>query len=379
MTTGLAGRLKLGPTARILCGILLLLLWACQPLPKPAVETMPAYEAIFAPSQGWIGADAIYSVRLAPERMLWLFGDTFLGRVEGGRRLDAVIVNNTVAVQAGRLPDGAAVGFYTGFHVDGSPAAVIRPADGRGWFWIYDGIQTGSGLYLFLVQIERSEDPSVFGFRLIGNWLTRIPNPQEPPDRWRMEQKRMPWTVAAGRDQAVFGSALLVAGNDLYVYGARDGVVDGRLQKNMVIARVPVDRLEEFERWRFYSDGEWTAALEDASVVCEDVANEYSVSYLPRLDKYVLVYSESGLSPYILARAASDPVGPWSAPIQLYRCPEADWDARVFCYAGKAHPEVSTLPGELIVTYVSNATDLKLLEEDARLYRPRFLRVTFMP
>jgi hypothetical protein len=31
------------------------------------------------------------------------------------------------------------------------------------------------------------------------------------------------------------------------------------------------------------------------------------------------------------------------------------------------------------VTYVANATELKLLESDARLYQPRFLRLTFSP
>ena len=63
--------------------------------------------------------------------------------------------------------------------------------------------------------------------------------------------------------------------------------------------------------------------------------------------------------------------------MQVFRCPEVDWDPRVFCYAAKGHPELAAAADELVVTYMANATDFELLESDARLYRPRFLRVTF--
>jgi hypothetical protein len=375
--TALLPRLRL--FARGFLAACLLLLFACQPLPKPTVEVVPAYEALFSQSRGWIGADAIYSVTLAPGRTLWLFGDTFVGSIEDGRRRDAVIVNNSVALQTGLRPDAARIAFYFGSHGDGQPAALIEPADGRGWFWIYDGIRTAGGLFLFAVQIERTPDTSVFGFRLIGNWLCRIENPDDAPDRWQIAQRRLPWSTGGGEDQVLFGSALLTADRFLYIYGARDRQIEGRLQKSMIVARVRLDHLQDLDRWRYYADGRWSPSYREASAISDDVANEYSVSFLPQLGKYVLVYSESGLSPNILARLADNPAGPWGRPIRLYRCPEAGWDQRIFCYAGKAHPEVSMQAGELIVTYVSNATDLELLEADARLYRPRFLRVRFAP
>ena len=372
-------RSRLQPIIRIVSGVCLLLVLACQSLPRPTVEVLPEYEAFFSGSRGWIGADAIYSVALAPDQTLWLFGDTFVGTVEGGRRLDALIVNNSIAIQKGMPPRTAEIEFYFGRPTDGKPTAFIEPADSRGWFWIYDGVQTAGGLYLFLVQIERTPDSSVFGFRLIGNWLCRIENPADPPGRWRISQKRLPWSSDTGEDPILFGSALMKVGNYLYVYGARDRIIDGRLQKGMIVARVLLDQLDDIKQWRFYTDGQWLTDHREASAVSADVANEYSVSYLPRLGKYVLIYSEGGLSPNILARLAAAPTGPWGDPIQLYRCPESGWDARIFCYAAKGHPEVSTEAGELIVTYVSNATELELLEDDARLYRPRFLRVRFMP
>ena len=52
-------------------------------------------------------------------------------------------------------------------------------------------------------------------------------------------------------------------------------------------------------------------------------------------------------------------------------------DEDIFCYAAKGHPELSLTPDELIITYVANSTDFYKMAADARLYRPRFIRVRF--
>jgi hypothetical protein len=41
----------------------------------------------------------------------------------------------------------------------------------------------------------------------------------------------------------------------------------------------------------------------------------------------------------------------------VYRCPEAAWDKRIFCYAAKAHPMLASASDELIVTYAANSLD----------------------
>jgi hypothetical protein len=104
---------------------------------------------------------------------------------------------------------------------------------------------------------------------------------------------------------------------------------------------------------------------------------ELSVSYLPRLQRYVLVYTQNGLSENIRLRLAASPVGPWSAGTTLYRTPEMGWDKTYFCYAAKAHPELSRRDDELIVSYVCNSTDFWKMAADARIYFPKFLRVRF--
>jgi len=136
-----------------------------------------------------------------------------------------------------------------------------------------------------------------------------------------------------------------------------------------------------FQLLVFFRDGEWIADVDRASRICKNVASEFSVSFQPLLKQYVLVYTEKGFSEHSnssVIRISPNLYGPWSDPIQVYRCPEAQRDPRICCYAAKAHPEIAWSPEELILTYVANSCDgdLKVLA-DASLYRPRFLRVHF--
>jgi len=170
---------------------------------------------------------------------------------------------------------------------------------------------------------------------------------------------------------------VLLEGGYCYIYGTVDDAAGGVTVKHMIVARAPADRIGDFDSWRFFSGGNWVPEVDRAGRVCENVAGELSVSHQPAMGRYVLVYSEGGFSPNIVLRFSPRPEGPWGEPVVIYRCPEAGWDPRIFCYAAKGHPELAAAADELIVTYMANATDFALLESDARLYRPRFLRVTF--
>jgi hypothetical protein len=354
---------------------LVLLLTACQAVRRPefTVETLPRYEALFQRSTGWTGGDGVFSTALGGERFLWLFGDTFIGDVIDGRHVNADLVNNTIAIQSGRDPAGAAVAFAAGRSADGRPAAFFRPADGVGWFWPYHAVLTGEGLYIFLIQIERTTDPLAFGFKLAGTWLAQVSNPGEPPESWRVSQAKLPW----GNERRLFGSSVLLYGGDCYVFGSVDEAAEGFVRKNVILAKAPAGELSDFSRWRFWTPAGWVAEADSAAAVCANVANEFSVSFQPALGRYAMVYNRDSMSPEIVVRLAPAPHGPWGEPIFLYRCPEAEWDPRIFCYAAKGHPELAAAGEELIVTYITNSTDFALIESDARLYRPRFIKVRF--
>ncbi len=349
------------------------------PGPNVAVETLPNYDALFSNEDGWTGADGAYSVALNQHTIAWFFGDTWIGQIKNGQHVNATLVNNSVGIQHGRRPADAEMNFHFGRAGDGSPAALMRPADGRGWFWLFDGVLTAKGLYLFLIQVERTAGNAVFDFKVIGTWLGHVENPAELPSAWRVRQSRIPWSKFSASESILWGSAVLPIDNVLYIYGTTEDTGSTDRKKHMILARVPVSRLADYSRWRFYADGNWVSDFRQASPLSADMPHEYSVSYLPELKQYAAVYSQDGLSKNILARLSPEPQGPWSDPIRLYQCPEAEWDNSIFCYAAKAHAVLSQTPDQLIITYIANSVDFNKTASDARLYRPRFLRVTFKP
>jgi Domain of unknown function (DUF4185) len=349
-----------------------LLLGAEPPVVKSAAPA-PDLDALFNRVDGWIGADGAYSVALSPKRTLWLFSDTWIGKIQDGRRTDATIVNNTVGVQEGA---GGRLTYSIARGPDGKPVALIVPADRRGWFWLQAGVADRGRLSLFLNQVEKTNDKSVFGFRSVGLWLGTVANADQPPESWRVEQVRMPNTVFSKDRMLAWGAAALRVGDDLYVYGTDERRGKGLPNRQMVVARVPGASVGVFAAWRYFRDGLWGEDFRNASPLAGDIASEYSVT--PFGNRYLAVYTERGLSPRIMGRMADRPWGPWSVPAVLYECPEMGRDKKVFCYGAKAHPALSS-GQDLVVSYFVNSFDLWQVAREAKLYWPRFVRVTLSP
>jgi hypothetical protein len=141
----------------------------------------------------------------------------------------------------------------------------------------------------------------------------------------------------------------------------------------MVVARVPAASVADFAAWRYFRGGKWAEDYRDPSPLAGGIASEYSVTTLGK--RYLVVYTEQGLSPRIMGRMADRPWGPWSEPSVLYECPEMGRDRGVFCYGAKAHPSLSSAPN-VVVSYVVNSFDFWQVARDARLYWPRFVRLT---
>jgi hypothetical protein len=347
-------------------------LGAEPPVVKSAAPA-PDLDALFERADGWIGADGAYSVALSPKRTLWLFSDTWVGKVRAGRRTDATIVNNTVGVQEG---SGGRLTYTVARGRDGKPSALIVPADGRGWFWLQAGAADRGKLSLFLNQVEKTGDKSVFGFRSVGLWLGTVADADKPPGSWRVEQVKMPNAVFSKERILAWGAAVLRVGDDLYVYGTDERRGKGPPDRRMVVARVPAASVGTFAAWRYCRDGAWVEDFRNPSPLAGDLATEYSVT--PFGKRYLAVYTERGLSPRILGRTADRPWGPWSAPVVLYECPEMSRDKKVFCYAAKAHPALSS-GRDLVVSYVVNSYDFWQVAREAKLYWPRFVCVRLAP
>jgi len=358
---------------------ILLVLTACAPRPAINVKPVAEFDALFDRRQGWTGADGAYTVSLLDDTILWLFGDTWIGNIRDGRHVDAVLVRNTIALQTGKDPTKAQIEFNYSRSEDGRPDAFIRPEGGRGWFWPYHGYLAANGLYLFLIHLEEDTDPNSLGFRVIGNWLTHVGNPRDPPANWRIRFTPIPFNRGSAEGDVIFGSSVMKAGPFLYIYGTKDQLQNGWRNKVMIVVRVEEVRLAEFDRWQFWGIDGWGADSSGLQGLCDHMANEYSVSYFPNQKAYVVIYSPDGFGGTVALRTAPVPEGPWSGPVELYRCPEAGGKDGVFCYAAKGHPGLSESPSQLVVSYVYNSLDFDVIQNRAKLYRPHFLRIYFEP
>ena len=332
------------------------------------------WDALFQRETGWIGADGDYSIPLKGDTTLWLFSDTFVGKVKEGKRLDAVMINNSIALQRGtNAPE-----FFYGKTADGKPASFITPEHGspRGYFWLAHGIRTDRGLYFFMQRVVTVQSGTPFGFKVQDDWLAEVANPDAPPAQWRITQTQVPCTEVLEKGALIFGGAVLREGEYVYVFGgdSRPKAEKAGAQNGLVLARVPEKRLADFAQWRFLANGVWQEDYRKLTPLFPNVGSEFSVSWLPGRKAYAAVYSE-GIWGKILVRLAPGLTGPWGNPIQVFRCPEMDWPTKAFCYAAKAHPELVTAPDELLITYAANAWDFWDLFKNARLYWPRFVRV----
>jgi hypothetical protein len=129
---------------------------------EPAGKAAPEWDALFQRESGWIGADGVYSIPLTGDTTLWLFSDTFVGKVKDGKRLDARMINNSIALQRGtNQPE-----FFYGTAADGQPASFIKPEHGsrRDYFWLCHGVRTTRGLYFFLQRVVTVKPGTPFGF-----------------------------------------------------------------------------------------------------------------------------------------------------------------------------------------------------------------------
>jgi Domain of unknown function (DUF4185) len=361
------------PIRLITCLLLVGHLAEATPLVFTEARPIPEMDALFEQKDNWIGADGAYSVALTPEYTLWLFSDTWVGSVRDGKRTNATIVNNTFGLQEGHGA-GAKLQFVIRHDADGKPTAFLTPKDKRGWFWLHSGAYMGNRLFLFLMQIEKTDTNSVLGFRQIGESLGVVANPLDYPTAWRVEQCSLPCARFLPNHQVTFGAATLVEGEYLYIYGTDEGIETGSRDRYLIVARVPINKVADFSAWRYYAKGKWDVDYLKASRIADGMASECSVSFLPKAGQYVLIYTDRGFSPKIQARTSATPWGEWSAPTKVYQCPEMGRDKNIFCYAAKAHPSEGA-GGEMVISYVANSLDFWQVAADASLYWPRFIRV----
>jgi hypothetical protein len=385
---------------------------------RPQAVPDAKWDAVFDRTSGWTGGDGVGTVDLGHGRVLWLFGDTWIGEVAAGSHVPgSQMVNNSLGLhgsESRKMGDPPARGemrFYWGQNdARGRPTAWIVPDPLRvknstkrsdpehpcGWYWPTGGAVVAPGpqgrprLLVFLFHIGKAEDRTgIWAFKSLGGALAIIDNFDQPVEKWHVEQHEISSAINtdmakadSGLRETSWGMAAIwqpaetknTAGV-VYVYGIRD---QSPLNRQLLLARVPADAAQESGKWRFYTGGgKWSNRLRDAAPVAEDLVSELSVEEYAAGGRrmLVMVHSEPLFGRRIFVRTAARPEGPWASPTPIYTVAELDRNRTYFTYAAKGHMQLSR-PGELLISYVVNSQDFGAMFKDAAIYRPRFIRTS---
>jgi hypothetical protein len=377
---------------------------------------------------GWTGGDSTYSAALPNGSTAWLFSDSFIGRVDAsglrGGASSKFITGNTLVTQA---TSGAMNTYLTGssgtttrstfngypydtancpastYTVPAASSALFKPAtcadSNPCWYWAGDMfVDSSNNLRVFLRRYHSTGsgpfdvawDATAIGTIPTGN-LTATPTIVAAP-YWNLVQYG-----SAVTPNVTMKDNQNVDRNYTLVYGMRtEPAPNTRCVGSCAhVARVLNGAVTDPSKWEYYgtlangtygwtTDSSKTAPLIASSGSAPQVPNEYSVMQVSSCGGakcFVLLNNEvtGSFSTKLVARKASSPQGPWSAPIDVYTTPESS-QPTLYTYNAHLHPENVNSSG-VLVSYNVNSTaplgDPQSPFTNAANYRPRFVRVLF--
>jgi len=340
-----------------------------------SLEVDPVYkDMLYLRDNGWLGSDVGHSIVLSDDKSLWLFGDTFIGDLKDGVRVaGAPMINNTIGIQDRTKNPPDCMTFYWKTE-NGRPASFFPHQEGTpgAYYWPSAGMVLNGELFVYCWCVGGNAQ-GTGGWGGFGYALIRIPNPLDPPDQWI--QKAYTLDIPNGYS---FHSAIFVKEPYVYLYG----IVERR---QMAVARVKIDDLLKgglAESYEYYVEGpdgpHWGKEPVDCVPQFGPTNTECTVAYEPEWDLYTC-YTYNAGTPEIYLTTAPELTGPWSDPAPIYWIPEHHTlSFGIISYAVRQHPELSTKPGEVILTYATNAPGSianHFTEEGKDLYYPRFIRL----
>jgi hypothetical protein len=383
-------RVRMQLRVSIAVGVAVVCLLGASARSQPAAQTNAPGKALplFPNENGWLGADAAYSIPLGSGQSLWLFGDTFVGgRAARTRAQRTGMPRNSIGISQCDNQH-CTMQYYWNRKYQPHPRAFFDLA-GADWFWPLDGFITQGSLHVVLEEM-RAVGTGAFGFGNSAVILATIPNFHEPPTRWKIHYQK----ILSG-DFAVPGVSVVAGQSDFNPYPKDPNGATWvyfftlrKMAKQSVIAltRLPIASLSRVAQadgsWQYLSASDrwlpWTSPgvlAADAKTVLDYGYTEFTVRYHPEQARWIAVVPSTTLTEaravYSLAPALD---GPWSAPQTLLQYPEMkkgnpDNTANVFCYAAKEHPEFETSES-MLVTYACNSLVEEEVFKNMDLYHP---------
>lgn len=372
---------------------------SCQPKKEEnrevsySVQPAPEWTTLFTRTQGWLGADGIYSIPLngndadaSGDTVLFVFSDTMYGdtvRSRQSRMPGRVMINNSLMRLRGNEPREENARFIV--NVGNDTTSIFLPSTPKtqpgDYYWLGDGVvdhEAGDSLYIFGYRIHNTNDGSKFPFRQVGTTLLVCP----PHTLDFATAKQVDLSIVSPSDDpaaTIFGAGIYAntqasgapdPDGYLYIYGIRG------TSKDLIAARTKAGALEKFSSWEFKTSQGWSKDLQGATALADSISNEMSVSVIGP-GQYALIYQLGGIFSEICMRIGSSPAGPFGPRKVLWNTSYELTDKDLYTYNAKAHPALSK-PGELVISYNLNSFNfLEHIDRAPNFYHPRFIKVVF--
>lgn len=334
----------------------------------------------------WTGGDGTHSVRLPDGRLLWLFSDTFLGRVHGPpnpagesytwRDAAAPLVRNSaVLMRDGRLEGTLPAPLFP----DPSPDRWRWPVAAR-----VEPRSPGSSEQVLRVLLwvrQTAQHPWIYGVPTATEVATlSLPDLRPESVVTVLDQER----VADPSRRVLFGTTLVEEDGWTYVFGGDDGRPAARPASHAYVARVPDGGLADPAAWEYWNGSAWQNRARPEPVLGDGrrtgVGSAFSVAR--EEGTYVLFTMATGAKGLTTVASywACSPTGPWHGPAHEFT--PALPDAGTAAYNPQTHPELSE-DGRLVLSYDVNWLETggaaAMLSRNVSLYRPRFVTVRLAP
>lgn len=373
----------------------------------------PALQRLIDPrpdgrSPVWLGGDVAASVEIAPERAVWLFGDTIVGRLDpacsapqagcrhrpSSPEVESSVLANSAGTMRLRGPSRPLPIVKQFREIAGKPAPIFAGAHRGELWWPLAAARVGRTL-LVAVSVHRRAS----GLVPLENLYVRVRNPGDPPRAWVYDAHPVP-NAQVGLEAATpltWTTALVPLGEFVYAFGQKGVGFHART----VLSRMRGDSIGK-PGWRprpeylvhspSGGDPVWSDrfALESLQEI-DGLPGTSEATFERSPELGWVTFQIPPLSFEIRLYTADELAGPWHDRGVVYRVPppwsttlRTDcWSPEAGCgqdrfaaYAAKSHPELAP-PGGFALTYNVNllfgtlAAAVETAEQVADFYVPQ--------
>ncbi|KUL53079.1 MULTISPECIES: DUF4185 domain-containing protein [unclassified Streptomyces] len=341
-----------------------------------------------ARTDDWTGGDGTHSVRLPDGRVLWLFSDTFLGRVHAPpnpagqphtwRDDSAPMVRNSAVVMS---RSGALRRTLT--------APLFPDPAPQQWRWpVAARVEPRSPdaeekvVRVLLWSRMASQGPWIYGVPMATEVATlSLPDLRVESIVKVSDQQG----VADPEKRVLYGTTTVDGDGWTYVFGGTDAQAASRPTSHAHLARVPHGRLADASAWEYWDGEEWGRAGASRPVLGDGGQKGVGSAFTVVREKgtYVLFTMAAGAKGLtdVTSYWACSPTGPWHGPAKAFEAPlPKDGAARqdTAAYNPQAHPALGK-DGRVVLSYDVNwldpvpASAQANVNRNVSLYRPRFV------